>query len=443
MGNINVQSLASPMPRADHRLAPLPFRPSMSLRKIVLIAATAGMAMALASCNQQKSTQNNAPAVKPEVSAMALHPQSVAITAELPGRTAAFLIAEVRPQVGGIIRSRNFKEGGEVKQGDILYEIDPSAYQAAYDSAVAAVEKAEGAVPSAQAKLDRYKGLSAQSVVSQQDFDNANATLVQAQADVASAKAALETARINLDYTKIRAPIDGRVGASTVTVGALVTGDQTTALTIIRTLDPINVDVTQSSVNLLKFRRAIAEGRLKTSGNSVSVHLTLEDGSSYKQTGVLEFSEAAVAETVGTINVRVVFPNPERILLPGMYVRATVEEGIADNSFLVPQRAVTRNTKGQPTAKFVSAEGKVQERVLSVQRSIGNSWLVNEGLKDGDRVIVEGSQRVRDGQDVNASPVTVDDATGELKQATVDTAKPVEQTKLENADKAASAGATK
>jgi membrane fusion protein (multidrug efflux system) len=413
------------------------------MRRICLIAVGMSAAMLLAGCNQQKSTQNNAPAVKPEVSAMALRPRSVAITAELPGRTAAFLIAEVRPQVGGIIRSRNFKEGGEVKQGDILYEIDPSAYQAAYDSSAAALQKAEGAVPSAQSKLDRYKGLSAQSVVSQQDFDNANATLVQAQADVAGAKAALETARINLDYTKIRAPIAGRVGASTVTVGALVTGDQTTPLTIIRTLDPINVDVTQSSTNLLKFKRAVAEGRLKTSGNSVSVHLTLEDGSKYNETGVLEFSEAAVAETVGTINVRVVFPNPERILLPGMYVRATVEEGIAENSFLVPQRAVTRNTKGQPTAKFVTSDGKVQERVLTVQRSIGNSWLVNEGLKDGDRVIVEGSQRVRDGQDVNASSVTVDDATGEVKQASADGAKPSEQSMLEDADKRAATGAAK
>jgi membrane fusion protein (multidrug efflux system) len=413
------------------------------MRRICLIVVGMTAAMLLAGCNQQKSSQNNAPAVKPEVSAMALRPRSVAITAELPGRTAAYLIAEVRPQVGGIIRSRNFKEGGEVKQGDILYEIDPSAYQAAYDSSAASLQKAEGAVPSAQSKLDRYKGLSAQSVVSQQDFDNANATLVQAQADVAGAKAALETARINLDYTKIRAPIAGRVGASTVTVGALVTGDQTTPLTIIRTLDPINVDVTQSSANLLKFKRAVAEGRLKTSGNSVSVHLTLEDGSKYNETGVLEFSEAAVAETVGTINVRVVFPNPERILLPGMYVRATVEEGIAENSFLVPQRAVTRNTKGQPTAKFVTSDGKVQERVLTVQRSIGNSWLVNEGLKDGDRVIVEGNQRVRDGQDVNASSVIVDDATGEVRQASADGPKPSEQTMLEDVDKRAATGATK
>lgn len=298
--------------------------------------------------------------MKPEVSAIVLHPQSVAITAELPGRTSAYLTADVRPQVGGIIRSRNFKEGSEVKQGDILYEIDPRPYQASYDSAVAALQKAQGALPSAQAKVDRYKGLSQQNAVSQQDFDDANSTLLQAKADVASAQASLETARINLDYTKIRAPIDGRVDASTVTVGALVTADQTTALTTINKLDPMNVDVTQSSTNLLKFRRAVDEGRLKTSGDNVAVHLTLEDGSTYKETGKFQFANATVAETVGTISVRVIFPNPDRTLLPGMYVRANIEEGVAPNSFLVPQRAVARNTKGEPTAMFVTPEGKVR-----------------------------------------------------------------------------------
>jgi len=398
------------------------------------------MTLLVAGCNEQKSVQNNAPAVKPEVSAVALHPQSVAITAELPGRTSAYLTADVRPQVGGIIRSRNFKEGSEVKQGDILYEIDPSAYQASYDSAAAALQKAQGAIPSAQAKLDRYKGLSQQNAVSQQDFDDAQSTLLQDQADVAAAKAALETARINLDYTKIRAPIDGRVDASTVTVGALVTADQTTALTTINKLDPMNVDVTQSSTNLLKFRSAVDEGRLKTSGDNVAVHLKLEDGSTYKQTGKFQFANATVAETVGTISVRVIFSNPDRLLLPGMYVRANIEEGVAPNSFLVPQRAVTRNTKGEPTAMFVTPEGKVQARTLKVQRSIGNSWLVSEGLKDGDRVIIEGGQRVKDGQDVNASMVTIDDATGDIKQASADVPKSTDQASLGITDKGAAAG---
>ncbi|GES41473.1 membrane fusion protein (multidrug efflux system) [Rhizobium sp. ERR 922] len=374
---------------------------------------------------------------------MTLHPQSVAITADLPGRISANLVAEVRPQVGGIIRSRNFKEGSEVKEGDVLYEIDPSSYQASYDSAVAALQKAEGAVPNAQAKLDRYAGLSAQSAVSQQNFDDAKSTLVQAQADVASAKAALETARINLDYTKIRAPISGRVDASTVTVGALVTAEQTTALTTIRQLDPINVDVTQSSTNLLRFRRAVEEGRLKTSGENVSVRLTLEDGTQYKESGTLEFAEAAVAETVGTLNVRASFPNPERVLLPGMYVRATIQEGVAENSFLVPQRAVTRNTKGEPIAFFVSADGKIQQRVLTVQRSIGNSWLVGKGVEEGDRVVVEGIQRVRDGQEVNVALVTVDDASGNLEQASAaGTAQAGQQAKADGADKSTVTGST-
>ncbi len=412
-------------------------------RHLTRTMASGIVVILLAGCNQQPAAQNGGRTVKSEVSAMTLHPQSVAITADLPGRISANLVAEVRPQVGGIIRSRNFKEGSEVKEGDVLYEIDPSSYQASYDSAVAALQKAEGAVPNAQAKLDRYAGLSARSAVSQQNFDDAKSTLVQAQADVASAKAALETARINLDYTKIRAPISGRVDASTVTVGALVTAEQTTALTTIRQLDPINVDVTQSSTNLLRFRRAVEEGRLKTSGENVSVRLTLEDGTQYKESGTLEFAEAAVAETVGTLNVRASFPNPERVLLPGMYVRATIQEGVAENSFLVPQRAVTRNTKGEPIAFFVSADGKIQQRVLTVQRSIGNSWLVGKGVEEGDRVVVEGMQRVRDGQEVNVALVTVDDASGNLEQASAtDTAQPGQQAKADGADKSTVTGST-
>jgi len=374
-------------------------------------------ALVLAGCSDSKNDAATAPAVKPEVSVVALHPKSVAITAQLPGRTAASLVAEVRPQVGGIIRSRNFKEGTEVKEGDVLYEIDPASFQASYNSAVAALQKAQGALPSAQAKVDRYKNLTAQNAVSAQDLDDAQSTLAQAQADIASAKAALETARINLDYTKIRAPISGRVDASSITVGALVTAEQTTALTTVRLLDPINVNVnvTQSSTNLLKFRSAVEQGKLKISGDNVTAKLTLEDGSTYKQNGKLEFAEASVDESVGTFTVRAEFPNPDRTLLPGMYVRATVEEGVAEKSFLVAQRAVARNTKGEATAKFVTPEGKVEERVLDVQRSIGNSWLVSSGINDGDRVIVEGSQRVKAGQDVTATVVTINDATGEMQ----------------------------
>jgi membrane fusion protein (multidrug efflux system) len=371
----------------------------------------------IAGCSDNAAPKTAAPAVKPEVNTVVLHPKAVAITAELPGRTAASLIAEVRPQVGGIVRSRNYKEGGIVAAGDILYEIDPASYQAAYDSSQAALQKAQGAVPSAQSKVDRYLGLTQQNAVSKQDLDEAQSTLAQAKADVASAKAALDTARISLDYTKIRAPIAGRVSASTVTVGALVTADQTTALTTIRQLDPMNIDVTQSSTNLLKFQKAIKDGRLKTSGDAVSVRLILEDGSTYDQTGMIEFADAAVNETTGSFTVRAQFPNPEQILLPGVYVRAEIAEGIAQNSYLVPQRAVTRNTKGEAVALFINAESKVESRTLAVERSIGNSWLVSKGMKDGDRVIIEGAQRVKAGQDVIATDVTINDATGVLEQA--------------------------
>ncbi|WP_244499547.1 efflux RND transporter periplasmic adaptor subunit [Rhizobium sp. AC44/96] len=385
------------MKKADFRLAVLPLLASV----------------ALAGCNDSK-TAAQPPVVKPQVSVVSMHPKSVTITAQLPGRTAASLVAEVRPQVGGIIRTRNFKEGTEVKAGEILYEIDPAPYQATYDSAAAALQKAQGALPSAQAKVDRYKNLTAQNAVSVQDLDDAKSTLVQAEADIASAKAALETARINLDYTKIRAPIDGRIDASAVTVGALVTAEQTTVLTTVRALDPINVNVTQSSTNLLKFRKTVETGKLKLTGDDVSAHLTLEDGSNYGRTGKLEFAEASVDESVGTFTVRAEFPNPDHTLLPGMYVRATIEEGVAEKSFLIPQRAITRDTKGDPTALFVTSEGKIEQRVLGVDRSVGNNWLVLSGVNDGDKVVVEGSQRVQVGQGVAAKEVTIDDSTGDI-----------------------------
>ena len=379
-------------------------------------AVVAPTLMLMASCSEEPQDGPNQ-ATRPEVSVVVLEPQDVAITAELPGRTAASLVAEVRPQVGGIIRKRNFKEGSEVREGDILYEIDPATYQAALDSAKAALQKAEGALPSAEAKYKRYSNLSADSAVSAQDFDDARSTLAQAQADVASAKAEVETARINLDYTTIKAPISGRVDSSAVTVGALVTASQTTALTTIRALDPINVNVTQSSANLLKMQTAIDEGRLRFSGDAVSVRLKLENGSDYGKDGKLEFAEASVDESVGTFTLRAQFSNQERRLLPGMYVRALVQEGVAEKSFLVPQRAVSRNTKGQATARFVGTDNKVEERVLTTDRSIGNNWLVTNGLNAGDRVIVEGAQRTQPKQEVDAKAVTIDNATGEMKAA--------------------------
>lgn len=375
------------------------------------------MAAMLPACDSgQNSNISSPPATKPQVSVVTLHPQSVAITAELPGRTTASLEAEVRPQVGGIIQKRLFEEGGEVKEGDALYQINPATYQADYDSAAADLQKAEAALPSAEAKVERYRGLIDQNAVSKQDLDDALASLAQAYADVAAAKAAVETAKINLAYTTITAPISGRVDKSTLTPGALVTASQDTALTTIRTLDPINVDVTQSSTNLLNLRQAIDAGRIKISGSNVSVKLKLENGTIYPLTGKLEFAESAVSETTGTYSVRAQFPNPDRLLLPGMYVRALVEEGVADNSFLMPQRAVSRNAKGEPTALFVNGEGKIEERVLDVGQSVGNNWLVNSGVSDGDRVVVEGSQLVRAGQDVDAVEVIIDDTTGEVRE---------------------------
>lgn len=392
----------------------------------MLLAGAAVLGIALAGCNSEKAA---APPPQPQaqVSVVVLRSKPVAISAELPGRVAASLVAEVRPQVGGLVKSRLFREGSEVKAGDLLYEIDPATYQAALDSAVAALAKAEASVPNAQAKVDRYRDLIRQNAISKQDNDDAVAALAQAQADVASARANLDTARINLGFTRVTAPIGGRVDRSTLTPGALVTANQTTALTTIRQLDPINVDVIQSSTNLLKFRSAVAEGRLRLSGANVAVKLKLDTGTEYAQTGKLEFAEANIDETTGTFTVRAEFPNPDRLLLPGMFVRAVIQEGIAENSFLVPQRAVGRNTKGEATAKFVGADGKVEERVLAASRNVGNNWLVEQGVKDGDRVIVEGAQLVRAGQTVTGNEVTIDEASGELKAANRQAALPAGQ----------------
>ncbi len=355
-------------------------------------------------------------AAKPQVSVITLHPRSVAITAELPGRTAASLVAEVRPQVNGIIRERLFTEGSEVEAGKPLYQIDKASYSATYDSALAALQRAEAAVPSAQARVERYEGLIKQNAVAKQDYDDAVASLASAKASVAAAKADVETARINLDYTTIRAPITGRVDQSSLTVGALVTANQATALTTIRALEPINVDIIQSSTNLLNLRRAVDEGKVKLSGDNVTVRLKLDNDMLYSHGGKLEFAESNIQPTTGTYALRAEFPNPERLLLPGMYVRAIVEEGVAENSFLVPQRAVTRNTKGEPVAYFVNADNKIELRVLTLQNSVGNNWLVREGVSDNDRILVEGSQFVRPGMEVNAVEVVIDDTTGEVSE---------------------------
>ncbi len=351
---------------------------------------------------------------RPQVGVVTLHPQSVAIMAELPGRTAASLTAEVRPQVGGILKQQFYEEGGEVKAGDPLYLIDPASYQATFASARATLAKARAAVPNAQSKVDRYQALAKQNAVAKQDLDDAVATLDQARAEVAVAEAALETARIDLDYTTIRAPISGRIDKASLTPGALVTASQSTAATTIRTIDPINVDITQSSRRLLDLRAEIDAGRVRLSGDNVRVTLKLENGSIYPHAGTLAFSESNVSQTTGTYTLRAQFPNPERLLLPGMYVRAMVEEGVAENSFLVPQRAVDHDQKGRATVLVVGADDKVALRVIEIGDPIGNRWRVQTGLADGDRVIVEGSQRARPGAAVQAEEVELDDATGEV-----------------------------
>jgi membrane fusion protein (multidrug efflux system) len=383
-----------------------------SASRLAVVMVACGL---LVGCDNKGGSAPPAGAMRAEVSVVTLHPQSVVITTELPGRTSASLTAEVRPQVGGLIKSRLFKEGSEVKAGDPLYQIDPATYRASYDSAVASLQKAEASVPSAEAKAERYQNLSKQNAVSKQDLDDANASLAQAKADVASAKANVESARINLDFTTITAPIGGRIDKSSLTEGALVTANQSTLLTTIRTIDPINVDVTESSTNLLAWRQAVREGRLKFNGPDVSVKLKLDDGALYSLPGKFLFAESNVSETTGTFTLRAEFPNPDRLLLPGMYVRAIIQEGVAENSFVVPQRAVTRDTKGDAVALFVGKDDKVEQRAVSIDRNVGNNWLVRSGINDGDRVIVEGSQTARVGQAVNATEVSIDENTGEVK----------------------------
>lgn len=344
-------------------------------------------------------------AAPPEVGVVTVQPQRVSLTTELPGRTSPHLIAEVRPQVSGIILKRVFTEGSDVKAGQVLYQIDPATYQAAHASAKAALAKAEANLASIRLKAGRYKDLVKIKAVSQQDYDDADAALKQAEADVASTKAAVETARINLAYTRVTAPISGRIGRSTVTDGALVTGNQATALATIQQLSSMYVDVTQSSAQLLSLKQNLASGLLKNSAaTQARVKLVLEDGSAYPLPGTLKFSEVTVDQSTGSVTLRAVFPNPKQTLLPGMFVRAILEEGVSEGAILVPQRGVTRNQKGEATVMVVGAEEKVEPRVITVARTVGDNWLVSEGLKSGDRVILEGTQRARPGTPVKAVP---------------------------------------
>jgi len=364
----------------------------------------AAMAAVLAGCGG--AHQRGAPPPT-QVGYVTLTAQPVTLRAELPGRTTASLMSDVRPQVSGIIKARLFVEGAQVKAGQVLYQIDPAPYQAAYDQARADLENAEAAVGSAALKDERYADLRKIEGVSKQDADDAAAAHTQAVATVALKKAALATARINLDYTQVRAPISGRIGISAVTPGALVTANQDTALATIRSLDPIYVDVTQSSAQILELRRQLAAGG-RPGGTRVG--LKLEDGSQYPLPGVLKFQEVAVDESTGTVTLRAEFPNPKDVLLPGMFVRAEVEEGVEPHGIMAPQQGVTRDDRGNATALVVGPDDKVQQRTLEIGVNEGSAWRVIRGLSAGDRLIVEGTGKVRAGDQVKPVPVTLDSA---------------------------------
>lgn len=372
---------------------------------------------ALQACSSEVEAQQTATPQDPEVSVQELEQKTVPLMRELPGRTSAHLVSEIRPRVTGTIQRRVFEEGSNVSAGDVLYELDPTPFEVAYRNAQAALQRAESAVPSARARFERYERLSSNNAISRQELDTARTQLLQAEADVAAATAALDTARIELGYTKIVAPISGRVDGSTVTQGALVTRDQAQPLTVIRQHDIINVDLVRSSASLLALNKALASNSVQSNGEYVTVELKLEDGSRYPHPGKLQFLGSAVSQSTGMVSLRAIFPNPDGTLMPGMYVRALIEEGFVEKSFLVPQRAVSRNSRGQAIARFVSADAKIEERVLTVGRTIGNNWLVTAGVTEGDRLVVEGSQRARVGQNVRVRMVVVEDDTGEVRDA--------------------------
>ncbi|BCU56688.1 MexE family multidrug efflux RND transporter periplasmic adaptor subunit [Enterobacter kobei] len=336
---------------------------------------------------------------------MTLKSEPLQITTELPGRTSAYRIAEVRPQVSGIILKRNFTEGSDIKAGDSLYQIDPATYQASYESAKGDLAKAQAAAKIAQVTLNRYQKLIGTNYISQQDLDTAQADAMQANAAVVAAKAAVETARINLAYTKVTSPISGRIGKSAVTEGALVQNGQTTALATVQQLDPIYVDVTQSSNDFLRLKQELENGTLKQENGKAKVELIASNGEKLPQTGTLEFSDVTVDQTTGSITLRAIFPNPNQSLLPGMFVRARLEEGVNPNALLVPQQGVTRTPRGDASVMVVGEGDKVEQRQITATQAIGDKWLVTDGLKTGDRVIVTGLQKVRPGAQVKVQEV--------------------------------------
>lgn len=385
-----------------------PFRRSQ-LTAVVLLSTLLPAGLLLTGCGQANS--NNQPAAPaPQVGVVTLQSQTVTLSRELPGRVQAAQIAQIRPQVSGIILARQFTEGGQVQAGDTLYQIDPAPFAAALQSAKAAEARAKASVASSSAKANRYRELLKTKAVSQQEYDEAQAAALQASADLLTAQAQINTAQINLNYSKVLAPISGQIGKSSVTTGALVTAGQADSLATVTSLDPIFVDITQSSSELLSLKQALSSGALNQA--ATTVQLTLEDGSRYPHSGTLQFSEVTVNPDTGTVTLRASFPNPQQLLLPGMYVRATVAEGEQPNAILAPQQGVSRNAKGEATALVVSKDGLVEPRVLQTDRTIGSNWLVTGGLHAGEQLIVEGVQKIRPGVPVQVVPAATPQQSG-------------------------------
>ncbi|ANV55988.1 multidrug efflux RND transporter periplasmic adaptor subunit AcrA [Salmonella enterica subsp. enterica serovar Heidelberg] len=362
--------------------------------------------LALTGCDDKQDQQGGQQ--MPEVGVVTLKTEPLQITTELPGRTVAYRIAEVRPQVSGIILKRNFVEGSDIEAGVSLYQIDPATYQATYDSAKGDLAKAQAAANIAELTVKRYQKLLGTQYISKQEYDQALADAQQTTAAVVAAKAAVETARINLAYTKVTSPISGRIGKSSVTEGALVQNGQASALATVQQLDPIYVDVTQSSNDFLRLKQELANGSLKQENGKAKVDLVTSDGIKFPQSGTLEFSDVTVDQTTGSITLRAIFPNPDHTLLPGMFVRARLQEGTKPTALLVPQQGVTRTPRGDATVLVVGADNKVETRQIVASQAIGDKWLVTDGLKAGDRVVVSGLQKVRPGAQVKVQEITAD-----------------------------------
>jgi len=369
---------------------------SAVFRNFFALLAGAGLVMA---CARQDAPPQGPGAVP--VTVVTLTAQAVTLTRELPGRTSAFMVAEVRPQVSGIVKQRLFTEGGMVTAGEPLYQLDDATYQADYASARAEVARAQAALDTARSHARRSAELVASNLVSQQENDNAVDALRQAEADFAAAEAALHKQAVILRYTRVNSPISGRIGKSSVTQGALVTANQEAPLAKVQQLDPMYVDVTQSSAELLELRRQLAASKVEDARDQ-PVTILLEDGTRYGHDGRLAFSEVTVDPTTGSYGIRVVVPNPDNLLLPGMYVRAVIGSAVREGALLAPQQAIVRNSKGDPTAMVVGKDDRIEVRAVKVSRAIGDKWLVEDGLAAGERVVVEGFQKIRPGVTVQA-----------------------------------------